>query len=1505
MAAQIPIKVMKDGSDNTCGLAQFSSSDNLPVSVGGTGLTTQGICAFAQPGINAVACKTTYIGICAGKSEGAADENTYVGYGAGQNVTTGCSHTMIGSGAGDAITTCHGSVLVGLNAGGAITFGDFNTIIGMAAGSDMTTASNNTAFGYRAITATICSNNVAIGTCAMVANTQGQDNVAIGLKAGATQVAAACNNTFIGSCVGAVALCRDNTLVGAHAGIAQTTATCNVMLGGCVGYGVVGGAGNVYLGYKSGLVNTSGNDNVFIGKASGVASTASCCLIIGNGTCDIITGDFNTASIGLNAPIYTTLTVGVDDTGYDVTFFGATSGCKFLWDETDNRAIIIGNVGIGTTAPAELLHVEGNMQVSRCSTVTADAPAACVTANLGTSAFSADTCAAAGWSFAAMASKRIDTGLTSAQGGNHVLVGQYFGLGMIDNDGGTGITSVMSDAARDNSFVIKSIGGTADTTKTTAALGLIQFDIAEHDGANALDNITADGNIFAIRAYTGGSYSTKFWLDEDGDGWFGGSLQATDSMTVCGSALTLGASVFCNTLTVGVDDTGYDVKFFGATSGCYFLWDETDNRAIIMGNVGIGTTAPAVPLEITKTTEQLRLSYDSGTSTKITTADTGVLTICPSNVQRVNFSHGISVGGYSCGNSCFMNGCVGIGTASPNTVLQVEGDTSISNGYGLIVGHTSQVNIGGVVPEAQVLGTGGADSQLALGMFSTGGGGPQLTFVRSRNGTIGSNTIVQDGDPVVQIAGYADDGTDYVSSVGHIGIAIDGTPGSNDTPGRITFSTTPDGAEAVVERMRIDNAGNVGIGTITPERTLDVRGDVVIGDRSTNSCISLTDSGGAIRGIIRTNSTMMELDSDSAIRWYPNNAFAMSLDASGDLGIGTTAPDDLLHVWGSDAGAESVIAGINVVSEGTSTSGYGVLVGDSGTGFLTFDAPSGTNGGNYIAWTYNSGAPKMTFANHNVDVMAFDSSGFVGIGTAAPNAHLHISRAGDAVYPAIHLEKTSLMNHYIGYDTEENLVITENVDMVSSVRFGMSTGGDVAIGRKEPTISANAAPVFSIEGTNPAFSMIDSDNAIDYIMVSLGSGSANWYYDDAAATTWSTATASTGAGAVERMRLTSGGNVGIGTAAPRGNLHISTSALGGGSVDPDSDYDELVIEDALWAGVSILSCSAGGVLFGDAANTSIGSIKYWHGTNYMTFNANAAERMRIDCSGNVGIGTTAPGKTFEVLSTTAADFGAAIRHTAADGNGLLITAGVDSGDFALRVMTCAGATDLLTVLGSGTVEANGAIIADGTATSTGYQLTNAADNANTVRLYNNGVDDTVLLPGKSGGNVIVNSFGNAATIFTITNAGNVTISGSLSKGSGSFRIDHPLEAKKDTHELVHSFIEGPQADLIYRGVIELTDGSAEINVDTVSGMTEGTFVALNRCVQAFTNNESNWDNVRGSVTGNTLTIESNDSTSTASISWMVIGERCDKHMMDTDWTDDDGKVIVEPVKDIVEPAPPE
>ena len=156
--------------------------------------------------------------------------------------------------------------------------------------------------------------------------------------------------------------------------------------------------------------------------------------------------------------------------------------------------------------------------------------------------------------------------------------------------------------------------------------------------------------------------------------------------------------------------------------------------------------------------------------------------------------------------------------------------------------------------------------------------------------------------------------------------------------------------------------------------------------------------------------------------------------------------------------------------------------------------------------------------------------------------------------------------------------------------------------------------------------------------------------------------------------------------------------------------------------------------------------------------------------------------------------------------------------------------------------------------------------------------------------------GTASPAHPLDVVGNINCSGTLSKGSGSFKIDHPLPSMSNTHCLYHSFIEGPKADLIYRGKVDLVNGGASINLDTVSNMTSGTFEALNRNVQCFTSNESDWDAVKGSVSGNTLTISCQNASSTANVSWLVIGERKDKHMYDTSWTDDNGFVIPEQLK---------
>ena len=139
----------------------------------------------------------------------------------------------------------------------------------------------------------------------------------------------------------------------------------------------------------------------------------------------------------------------------------------------------------------------------------------------------------------------------------------------------------------------------------------------------------------------------------------------------------------------------------------------------------------------------------------------------------------------------------------------------------------------------------------------------------------------------------------------------------------------------------------------------------------------------------------------------------------------------------------------------------------------------------------------------------------------------------------------------------------------------------------------------------------------------------------------------------------------------------------------------------------------------------------------------------------------------------------------------------------------------------------------------------------------------------------------------ITTAGNVDIAGALSKGSGTFDIAHPT--KGGDWRLRHSFIEGPQADLIYRGTVTLTGGTATVDLDRASNMTDGTWEAL--CTNPWSMVASSGNAVEWSLDGKTLTITGPDA---AVCQWMVIGERNDDHMKaDSPVADDDGRLIVE------------
>ena len=145
--------------------------------------------------------------------------------------------------------------------------------------------------------------------------------------------------------------------------------------------------------------------------------------------------------------------------------------------------------------------------------------------------------------------------------------------------------------------------------------------------------------------------------------------------------------------------------------------------------------------------------------------------------------------------------------------------------------------------------------------------------------------------------------------------------------------------------------------------------------------------------------------------------------------------------------------------------------------------------------------------------------------------------------------------------------------------------------------------------------------------------------------------------------------------------------------------------------------------------------------------------------------------------------------------------------------------------------------------------------------------------------------GSYTTLMTLNSSGNLAVTGSLSKGSGSFDIPHPvLEDKR----LRHSFIEGPYADLIYRGTVTLGAEPVTICMDEQYGMAEGTWKALNTnpwSIVSASGKLVEWslDECKLTITGDEGTV----------CQWMVIGERKDQHMIDTDSTDNDGRLILE------------
>jgi hypothetical protein len=183
-----------------------------------------------------------------------------------------------------------------------------------------------------------------------------------------------------------------------------------------------------------------------------------------------------------------------------------------------------------------------------------------------------------------------------------------------------------------------------------------------------------------------------------------------------------------------------------------------------------------------------------------------------------------------------------------------------------------------------------------------GAGSPELISSRSR-GTASSPTIVGSGDSLLFIAAQGYDGSTYRNAC-FIGCDVDATPGSSDMPGRIVFSTSPDGSASPVERMRITSAGRVGIGTSIPEAPLEVfistgnteylRAGSSVSDRS------LRFSSFAVSGTNSVGHDIKAPEANGTLTFSTVSSERVRITNTGAVCVGTTSPtaDHLLHVAG-------------------------------------------------------------------------------------------------------------------------------------------------------------------------------------------------------------------------------------------------------------------------------------------------------------------------------------------------------------------------------------------------------------------------------------------------------------------------------------------------------------------------------------------------------------------------------------------------------------------------------